>query len=265
MDERKLRVAIVGAGGRMGASLLHAANTQSQIEIVAAVVSAASPIVGQPIGPDALARVTFSSDLPLALSRCDVAIDFSSAAAVAANVAVYRKAGKALLVGTTGIAANVERELLDLGGTAAVMIAPNTSIGVTVLLGLVRLAAKQLPTDFDIEIFEAHHRRKRDSPSGTALALGAAAAAGRGVALNQAKALRGPDEPRQEGQIGIASIRLGDVVGSHSVWLAASGERLTLSHEASDRAVFARGALQAAAWLARQAAGSYTMQDFIGL
>jgi 4-hydroxy-tetrahydrodipicolinate reductase len=265
MDARKWRVAIVGASGRMGASLLQAAGSNSDVEVVAAVVSAASTAVGRAAGPDGLGQVPFSTDLSQALTRCDVAIDFSAAAAVAANLAVYRNACKALLVGTTGIAPEVERELLGLGGVAPVMIAPNTSIGVTVLMELVRQAAKQLPADFDIEIFEAHHRHKRDSPSGTALALGASAAAGRGIALNQAKALRGPGEARQEGQIGFASIRLGDVVGSHTVWLAGSGERVTLSHEATDRSVFAHGALRAAVWLARQAPGTYTMRDFIAI
>ncbi len=147
------------------------------------------------------------------------------------------------------------------------LVAPNTSVGIAVLLELVRDAAKALPATFDIEIVEAHHRMKRDAPSGTALALGnAAAVARRGTELTQNEvelARVGDSAPRREGEIGFAVTRGGDIVGEHTVLFAGNGERLTLSHSATERAIFARGALQAAAWLAGRPPGRYFMRDFL--
>jgi 4-hydroxy-tetrahydrodipicolinate reductase len=143
------------------------------------------------------------------------------------------------------------------------LIAPNTSIGVTLLLELTRMAAKALPTDFDIEIVEAHHRMKKDAPSGTALALGKAAAEGRGV--EDKGALTNRSGERRQGDIGYAVIRGGDIVGDHTVLFAGAGEQITLGHRATDRAVFARGAVRASLWLARQSPGRYNMRDFLGL
>jgi 4-hydroxy-tetrahydrodipicolinate reductase len=146
-----------------------------------------------------------------------------------------------------------------------VLVAANTSLGVTLLIELVRAAAKALPADFDIEISEAHHRNKRDAPSGTALALGKAAAEGRAQDLATTAAIsRNGESPRRPGEIGFAVTRGGDIVGDHSVLFAGSGEQLLLGHRATDRAIFARGALKAAAWLTARPPGRYWMRDVVG-
>jgi 4-hydroxy-tetrahydrodipicolinate reductase len=146
-----------------------------------------------------------------------------------------------------------------------VLVAPNTSLGITLLIELVRAASKALPASFDIEIAEAHHRHKRDAPSGTALALGRAAAEGRGQDLAKVGVgSRSGDSPRKEGEIGFAVTRGGDIVGEHSVVFAGAGEVLTLGHRATDRSIFAQGAVRAAAWLAGRPAGRYAMRDVVG-
>ena len=169
------------------------------------------------------------------------------------------------MVGTTGLDAGVDPAAAAAAQRVPVLIAPNTSIGVTLLIELVRAAARALPAAYDIEIVESHHRAKRDAPSGTALALGRAAAEGRGASL---EALRLPDVRdglRVEGGIGFAVLRGGDIVGEHELRFVGTGEAITLGHRATDRAIFARGALQAAHWLVGRPAGRYEMLDVIGL
>jgi 4-hydroxy-tetrahydrodipicolinate reductase len=171
-----------------------------------------------------------------------------------------------MLVGTTGLVADIETHAARAALRIPVMIASNTSLGVTLLTALVREAARLLPDDFDIEIVEAHHRHKKDAPSGTALTLGRAAAQGRGVAFETVAVMaREGVAPRQAGEIGFSVIRGGDIVGEHDVIFAGTAEKLTLSHHATDRAVFARGALHAARWLAARPAGRYGMADFISM
>lgn len=259
-----MSVVVVGASGRMGRSILRAAAATAGCQVVAAVVSETSPLRGAPV-PDVPAELRYASELEPALARADVVIDFSSAAAVAHHLPAYGRAAKPLLVGTTGLDAATECALELLGARAPVMLAPNTSIGVTVLLELVRKAAASLPPDFDIEIFEAHHKGKQDLPSGTALALGAAAAAGRQVDFDAARTVRAAPGLRRAGEIGMASIRAGDIVGKHTVLFAAAGEQVTLGHEATDRSIFATGALRVARWLRQRPPGHYAMRDFIGL
>jgi 4-hydroxy-tetrahydrodipicolinate reductase len=221
-----IRVAIIGASGRMGRALLRSA----------------------PEFPN---------------RRSDVALDFSNASATPANLAACRRARTALIIGTTGLGAGVADELAAAAKEIPLLVAPNTSIAVTVLTELVRAAARALPPQFDIEIIETHHRMKRDAPSGTALALGRAAGEGRGPRADPAGgAVRGAGL-RREGEIGFAAVRAGDIVGDHTVLFAGEGERLSLGHQATDRAVFARGALQATAWLVLQPCGLYSMSDII--
>jgi len=264
------RAVIIGAGGRMGCALVRAALEIRGIRIAGAIASHDSSALGRDAGELAgvgSIGVAVSADLPAVLAGADVVIDFSSARATAANLAACRAAGKALLIGTTGYASELVPQLQAGGSNIPLLVAPNTSIGVTLLIELVRQAAASLPLSFDVEVVEAHHRMKRDAPSGTALALGnAAAAARRGSGLARAEiesGRAGGTEIRREGDIGFAVVRGGDIVGEHSVLFAGNGERLTLSHSATDRAIFARGALQAALWLARQPAGAYSMRDFI--
>ncbi len=263
----RVRAVIIGITGRMGQALLRSAAEFADLTITGAVTSRHSPSVGRDAGEPAgtASGLIVTDDLASALAEADVAIDFSQPQATGANLAACRAAGKPLLIGTTGFAAELtEAELEAAAKEIALLVAPNTSLAVTLLAELVRTAARALPPQFDIEIIEAHHRMKRDAPSGTALALGRAAAEGRGLPLAEAAgASVNRAGPRRQGEIGFAVIRGGDIVGEHEVWFAGPGERLTLGHRASDRAIFARGALRAALWLARQPAGRYAMRDIL--
>ena len=262
-----LNTVIIGAAGRMGRAVIRAAvEIPNELHVCGAVVSTTSTSLGQDAGELAgIGRldVRVTDDLAAALARAEIVIDFSQPHATRSNLAVCRAARKPLLIGTTGFPA----ELTSLFDAAAadipLLVAPNTSIGVTLLLELTRMAAKALPADFDIEIVKAHHRMKKDAPSGTALALGKAAAEGR--ATPSADALTNRSGERRQGDIGYAVIRGGDIVGDHSVLFAGTGEQITLGHRATDRAIFARGAARAALWLARQSPGRYNMRDFMGL
>jgi 4-hydroxy-tetrahydrodipicolinate reductase len=259
------RVAIIGVTGRMGGALIRAAAEIPGLSIVAAVAAASSAAVGQDAGKVAQADsigIRVTSDLEAALAQADVAIDFSSPAATEANLAACCAARKALLIGTTGFPAELRHAFESAAKQIPLLVAPNTSIGVTLLAELVRQAARALPAQFDIEIVEAHHRLKRDAPSGTALALGRAAAEGRDQHFDGRETSRG-GRLRQDGEIGFAVVRGGDIVGEHEVLFAGQGERLSLSHRVTDRAIFARGALRAALWLASRPAGEYFMRDLV--
>ncbi len=267
-----IRATIIGAAGRMGCALVRAAEETPDVRIVGAVASQESSSIGRDAGELAGGRtigVAVTDDVVAAVALADVAIDFSNSHATAANLAACRAARKALLIGTTSLLPEVAADFDAAARDIALLVAPNTSVGITLLLELVRVAARALPATFDIEIIEAHHRLKRDAPSGTALALGDAAAAGRrgdGRSLTRAEieASRvGASESRRQGDIGFAVVRGGDIVGEHAVLFAGSGERLTLSHSVTDRAIFARGALQGACWLAGRPAGRYVMSDIL--
>jgi 4-hydroxy-tetrahydrodipicolinate reductase len=260
------RVAIIGVTGRMGQALLRAAPAFPQLLITGAVASADSLALGRDAGElngGARANLAVTCDLPAALDQADVAIDFSTAAAAAANLKACRSARKPLLLGTTGHGEAPATALAEAARDIALLVAPNTSVGVALLVELTRRAAAVLPAGFDVDVLEMHHRTKRDAPSGTALALGQAAAAARGLAFPPPSHPAGA--PRAEGEIGFASVRAGDTVGEHTVLFSGAGEQLSLTHRASDRAIFARGALAAALWLASQPPGRYGMSEFLGL
>jgi len=263
-----VRAVVIGATGRMGLAIVRAAQESEELRIVAAIASAKSVALGRDIGELAgLPRldVEITSDLPAALEIADVAIDFSQPVATYFNLDMCRMARKPLLIGTTGFTPDVAAEFDSAAQDIPLLVAPNTSIGVTLLIELVRACAQALPKDFDIEIVEAHHRMKKDSPSGTALALGRAAAEGRQQDFNEVAAIdRGREFTRKEGDIGFAAIRGGDIVGEHSVLFAGTGEQVVLGHRATDRAIFARGAVQAATWLVGKGAGRFFMRDVIG-
>ncbi len=263
-----LRAVIIGVSGRMGRSLVRAAQPLADVTITAAVASSASAALGRDAGELAGMEplgVTVSADLAAALQVADVAIDFSHPQATAGHLAACRAAGTPLLIGTTGFAQNIEADLADAARHIAVLVAPNTSLGVALLTELVRTAAHVLPETFDIEILETHHRMKRDAPSGTALALARAAGEGRGLGESEALAGAGAARAgaRPVGQIGFAVSRGGDVVGEHDVRFLGAGETLVLGHRATDRGIFARGALTAALWLVQQPAGRYAMRDIL--
>lgn len=240
------RIGIVGSAGRMGAAL---------VEAIAAA------------GEDYAGGVDKDGDLAALAGASDVLVDFSSPDALEANLDAAMAAGVPILVGTTGL----EERHLWLCDHAAAKIAVlqtgNTSLGVTLLAYLVREAAGRLGEDWDIEVVETHHRMKVDAPSGTALLLGQAAAQGRAIDLadHSARGRDGITGARHAGDIGFASLRGGTVAGDHSVLFLGESERLTLSHLAEDRSIFARGAVRAAQWLVGKAPGRYTMPEVLGL
>jgi len=199
--------------------------------------------------------------------RADVLVDFSTPSALAANLAAARAAGTPILIGTTGLTAAHRAFVVEAADEIAVLQTGNVSLGVTLLAKLVREAAERLGTEWDIEIVEMHHRHKVDAPSGTALLLAEAAAAGRGIALSEAQVSdrAGLTGARSEGTIGMASLRGGSVAGDHMVIFAGEGERVEIGHRAENRAIFARGAVTAALWLAGKPAGSYTMAEVLGV
>ena len=252
-----VRAALIGVTGRMGEALLRAAPAVPRLRVTAAVASPRSLSLGRDAGEVAgvgCLHVPIISDLPRALAEADVAIDFSSATATHANLAACRAARKPLLIGTTGFAAELDGAFAAAARDIPLLVAANTSLGVTLLLELVRIAARALPPAFDIHILDTHHRSKQDAPSGTALALGAAAREARQAAS---------DGAHRKGDVGFASVRAGDIVGEHTVLFAGPGEALSLTHRATDRGIFARGALAAALWLQSRPPGRYTMRDLL--
>jgi 4-hydroxy-tetrahydrodipicolinate reductase len=248
-----LKLAIAGASGRMG------------MAVERAVQGRADVVVAARFGRDASPGLSGRAE---ALSQAEVVIDFTSGAASAELAAlVAEKGGPALVIGSTGFTPEQEEAVRLASERVAILRSGNFSLGVNMLMGLVAKAARTLPASaYDIEVFEAHHRRKVDAPSGTALMLGEAAAKGRGVELDDVavRARDGVTGPRAEGAIGFSVVRGGGIVGEHSVIFAAEDEILTLSHSARSRDLFARGALEAALWLRGRGPGLYDMQDVLG-
>jgi 4-hydroxy-tetrahydrodipicolinate reductase len=251
-------IGILGAAGRMGQAIALAAKDAGII--VAGGVDregTQGDIAGQPIGHDATALA----------HACDVLIDFSVPAALAGHLAAAQAAGTAIVIGTTGLEPQ-HHAMIDAATQAIpVLQTGNTSLGVTLLAAVVRDVAARLGDDWDIEIIEMHHRHKVDAPSGTALLLGEAAAAGRGVALNDVSD-RGRDGitgMRQPGHIGFAALRGGSVAGDHQVIFASEGERIEIGHRAENRGIFAKGAVRAATWLGDKTPGRYRMEQVLGL
>jgi 4-hydroxy-tetrahydrodipicolinate reductase len=248
MPSTSIKLAVAGAQGRMGQAVLKAIEARDGASVQSAF--------GRP-GPS-----------PDDLTDADVVIDFTSPeASVALAALCATRTGPALVLGATGFTPAQEAEITAAAQTIAIVRSGNFSLGVNVLLGLVRQAARVLPAQtYDIEITEAHHRRKVDAPSGTALMLGRAAAEARGETLDgEAMAARhGVVGPRPVGGVGFSVVRGGGIVGEHSVLFAAEDELLTLSHSARDRGLFARGAVEAAVWVATQPPGLYDMQDVLG-
>lgn len=208
------------------------------------------------------ASVEIKDNSAAAFESCDLLIDFTSPTATAAHARLAAQHKKPLVIGTTGLGGAEEEELAKAAKYAPILVSANMSIGINLLSALIEQAAARLGVDFDIEIFEAHHRNKVDAPSGTALLLGKSAAHGRGVLLKDVISTE-RHGPRKPGDIGFSVFRGGDVVGEHTVTFAGAGERIELAHKATDRAIFARGAIRAGLWLLDKPAGLYTMQDML--
>jgi len=253
-----INTVIVGAGGRMGQAMIGLLPEFPGLALHGAIDSASSPMLGAALGGR-----TVGSDLDAALVGAGLMIDFSHASGARAHIEAAHAARVPLLLGTTGLPAEAlaaaERAARDI----PVLVSANTSVGVAVLVDLVQRASAALGRDFHIEIVEAHHRHKQDAPSGTALVLAEAAARGRGTTYDRAAAAqpRGSRGARTDEEIGMASLRGGDVVGEHEVLFLGQGERLSLKHSATDRGIFARGALRAGQWVAGQRPGRYQMAD----
>ena len=265
-----MRLIVAGAGGRMGRALVRVIAETPGAVLAGALEAPGSELLGKDSGVLAglpANDVKLSADLWELSANADGIVDFTIPAASIANVAIAAQRGLVHIIGTTGLSAEDEKLIAEAGKRAPIVKSGNMSLGVNLLAALVEQVARTLGEDFDIEILEMHHGKKVDAPSGTALMLGRAAARGRNVDLTQ-RSVRGRDGhtgPRCAGDIGFASLRGGSVVGDHSVILAGTGERITLSHEASDRAIFARGAVRAALWARGRKAGLYSMRDVLGL
>lgn len=256
-----MKIGILGASGRMGQLLTREVATTTGATLAAAVVSAQSKVLGQSVE-----GCTYSSDTKAAFQACDVLIDFALPAATTHHAELAAQYKKPLVIGTTGFHASAQDAIDAAASSVAVLQSANMSVGVTLLSALVEQAAARLGDDFDIEVFEAHHRHKADAPSGTALLLATAAAHGRKVdpKTHITPPYHGHDL-REQGHIGMSVVRAGDIVGEHTVIFGGMGERVELTHKASDRAIFARGAVRAALWLHTQKPGKYSLRDFLAI
>ncbi|HZS84817.1 MAG TPA: 4-hydroxy-tetrahydrodipicolinate reductase [Stellaceae bacterium] len=264
------RMGILGCGGRMGRMLIAEIAATPGCAVAGGAEAPGSDMVGRDLGELAglpPLGIAAGSDRAALFAASDVVIDFTVPAATVAHAALAAEQGRALVIGTTGLDPAQGAAVAQAARRAPIVWAANMSLAVTLLLDLVESAARRLGPDYDIEVLEMHHRHKVDAPSGTALALGKAAAAGRGVALDSvAQRVRdGHTGPRRSGDIGFATLRGGDVAGEHTVIFATAGERLELGHRATSRQVFARGAVHAARWLVAKPPGLYDMKDVLGL
>jgi 4-hydroxy-tetrahydrodipicolinate reductase len=254
-----MKLCVLGPSGRMGRAVIDAAGG-AHVTITGAVDRPDAPGLGAEVAPGVVA----TTDLEAGLAACDVYIDFTSpdATRAAARAAIARK--RAAVIGTTG--ALDQGALAELALVAPIVVAANFSLGVNLVLGLVRQAARALE-DWDAEVVETHHNKKRDAPSGTALMIARAIAAGRGVDYDRVKrhTRDGDVGPRPHGEIGVATVRGGDVVGEHVATLFGAGERVEIGHRATSRTIFAAGALRAAAWVVGKPPGRYDMLDVLGL
>lgn len=263
-----LKVAIAGAGGKMGAANIRAVTATPGIAVISAFDRAGAPAVGKDAGElagiEALG-VTVTDDVAAALAGADAIIDFTAPANSVALAGEAARRGLVHIVGTTGCSEADDAAIRAAAATARIVKAGNFSLGVNLLLGLVKQAAAALP-GFDIEILEMHHNKKVDAPSGTALMLGEAAARGRNLDLktHSVRVRDGHTGPREAGSIGFATLRGGNVIGEHRVILAGPSERIELNHIADNRALFAEGAVRAALWVRDQQPGLYSMADVLG-
>ncbi len=264
------RIAITGAAGRMGRTLIEACRQTEGLELGAAVERPGSAALGVDAGVlaggDALG-VEVTDRLDEAAERFDVLVDFTLPEATAANLAVCRAAGRRMVIGTTGLDEAQRAALQDAADSIGIVFAPNMSVGVNLCFKLLDLAARVLGDEVDIEIIEAHHRHKVDAPSGTALRMGevVAEALGRDLKSCAVYGRQGRTGERDRRTIGFETIRAGDIVGDHTVLFAGLGERVEITHKASSRMTFAKGAMRAAAWIMQRPDGLYDMQDVLGL
>ena len=264
------RIAVIGAAGRMGKTLIEAISQGEGAQLTAAIERPDSSLVGADAGELAgIGRngVTIAAGLEAVLGDFDVLIDFTHPTTTLVNVALCRAAGKAMVIGTTGFSDAEKQLLLEAGQDVPIVFAPNFSVGVNLCLKLLDMAARVMGDEADIEIIEAHHRHKVDAPSGTALRMGevVAQALGRDLGKVAVYGREGQTGARERETIGFATVRAGDVVGDHTVLFATEGERVEITHKASSRMTFAKGAVRSALWLDAREPGLYDMQDVLAL
>lgn len=257
-----MKVIIAGAAGRMGRALIEAADEAAQVEVAGAFEFKGHPAIGEKIGP-----ATLVDDPATLWAGADALIEFTSPEATLIHVEQAAAAGLKIVIGTTGIDAAGIEKIKQAAQKTAVCFAPNFSVGINLLINLISQAAHTLGDDYDVEVIEAHHRLKKDAPSGTAIRLAEALAdsLNRDLDKDAVYERKGIIGERPAKQIGMQTIRGGDIVGEHTILFAGIGERLELTHRASSRQTFARGAVRAAKWLADKAPGLYDMQDVLGL
>ncbi|EEZ33728.1 MULTISPECIES: 4-hydroxy-tetrahydrodipicolinate reductase [unclassified Brucella] len=267
----EMGLVVVGAGGRMGQTLIRTIQSIEGAKLVGAIERSGSPFLGKDAGEvtgiGTLGVAITDDPLPV-FAKAQGVLDFTSPAASVEFAGLAAQARIVHVIGTTGCSAEDDEKIRAAARHATIVKSGNMSLGVNLLSVLVQKAAEALgPEDFDIEILEMHHRHKVDAPSGTALLLGEAAARGRDIALadNSVRVRDGYTGPRETGAIGFATLRGGSVIGDHSVILAGAGERVVLSHHAEDRSIFARGAIKAALWAHGKKPGLYSMLDVLGL
>ncbi len=263
-------IAIAGAAGRMGKALIEATKNNSATQLAGAIVRPSSTLVGADAGEFAgvgKLGVNIVGDITEVIKDFDVLIDFSSPVATLANVKICAAHGKAIVIGTTGFSETEKAELLSYQSQIPLLLSANFSTGVNLCFKLLDVAAKVLGNDYDVEIYEAHHRHKIDSPSGTAVRMGEVLANALDRDLKQVAVYgrEGQVGARPRETIGFATVRGGDVVGDHTVMFMADGERIEITHKASSRLAFANGAVRAAMWLQEKKSGLFDMQDVLGL
>ncbi len=264
------KMGVVGCGGRMGRMLVAEIAATEGCSVAGGCARPGSAHVNHDVGELAgIGRtgIPVGDSAEKLIGDSDVVIDFTAPAITAANATLAGRLGKAMVIGTTGLSPEQSEAVRQAAREIAIVWAPNMSLGVNLLLGLVEEVARRLGPDWDVEIMEMHHRGKVDAPSGTALALGHAAAAGREVALEavEQRARDGVTGPRRTGDIGFAALRGGDAVGDHHVIFAGAGERLELVHRATSRAIYAKGAVRAARWVVGRPPGIYGLKEVLGL
>ncbi|MDO6489042.1 4-hydroxy-tetrahydrodipicolinate reductase [Colwellia sp. 6_MG-2023] len=265
----KVKVAILGCSGRMGRNLIQAAHEHESIELIGGSVRSSSSFAGFDLGELAgigamgLTTVTELSQL----NEAEVFIDFTSIETSLENINWCKEHNKALVIGTTGFNDEQVHRIKEAGQSTPIVLAPNTSVGVNLMFKLLEITAKAIGDYTDIEIFEAHHRFKKDAPSGTAVKMGQVIADTLGRDLNECAVYgrEGITEERSKETIGFATVRAGDIVGEHTAYFADLGERIEITHKASSRMTFALGAMRAAFWLSEADNGFYDMQDVLGL
>ena len=259
-----IQLAIAGAAGRMGQSLVSACEAHESFVLAHAFEQPGHASVGQPAGSTEQAILIADS---ISGASFDVLIDFTSPAASLVNLASCAEQGRKAVIGTTGFSDADRERIAELAEKTAVVWAPNMSVGVNITLRLLELAAGAFGDDVDVEIIEAHHRHKVDAPSGTALKMGEVVAETLGRTLDEhgVFARQGHTGPRTDKEIGFSTIRASDVIGEHSVWFAGAKERVEITHKASGREIYANGALRCAQWLMEKPSGLFDMQDVLGL